>query len=201
MVLDGASCPVRRALFGGAIDMHLPERFVDVSDFRQVPDHQECFAEGTRDQSVLVELLDYKEDVIDGESARFFFEDLAHANDSRATEVERTEALGVNDLPHFDAAIPKFLCVGTQSIVKSNDAQDAANVIQVLLACIRLPQVGTDILVTMNTPLTIHPNSRAAADGISAPPSSSSTSHDALQLFMLTLRTLHIHDWGLFGPS
>eukprot|EP00959_Pyramimonas_sp_CCMP1952_P268668 5617556-Pyramimonas_sp.AAC.1 len=75
MVLD-VSCPVRRDLFGGAIEMHLSERFVDISDYRQVPDHQECFADGNRDQSFLVELLDYKEEVSDGESARFFFEDL-----------------------------------------------------------------------------------------------------------------------------
>lgn len=30
-----------RALFGGAIEMSLPQRFVDVSDYRPVPDHQE----------------------------------------------------------------------------------------------------------------------------------------------------------------
>lgn len=28
-------------LYGGAIITQLPERFVDVSDFRPVPDHQE----------------------------------------------------------------------------------------------------------------------------------------------------------------
>lgn len=28
-------------LFGGAIIANIPERFVDVSDFRPVPDHQE----------------------------------------------------------------------------------------------------------------------------------------------------------------
>ena len=76
MVLDDVRCPVRRDLFGGAIEMHLSERFIDISDFRQVPDHQECFADGARDESVLVELLDFKEEVSDGESARFFFDDL-----------------------------------------------------------------------------------------------------------------------------
>ncbi len=28
-------------LFGGAIELSFPERFVDVSDFRPIPDHQE----------------------------------------------------------------------------------------------------------------------------------------------------------------
>ena len=70
------SVPVRRELFGGAIEMHVPERFSDISDFRQVPDHQECFADGIIDQSLMVELLDHKEEVRDEESARFFYEDL-----------------------------------------------------------------------------------------------------------------------------
>lgn len=36
---------VRRELFGGAIDLNFPERFVDISNFRQVPDHQEVSSE------------------------------------------------------------------------------------------------------------------------------------------------------------
>lgn len=32
---------ITRALYGGAIEMSLPQRFADVSDFRPVPDHQE----------------------------------------------------------------------------------------------------------------------------------------------------------------
>ena len=32
---------ISRSLFGGAIEMEIPARFEDVSDFRPVPDHQE----------------------------------------------------------------------------------------------------------------------------------------------------------------
>mmetsp|Transcript_39995 Transcript_39995/g.67063 ORF Transcript_39995/g.67063 Transcript_39995/m.67063 type:complete len:209 (-) Transcript_39995:258-884(-) len=195
------SVPVRRELFGGAIEMHVPERFSDISDFRQVPDHQECFADGIIDQSLMVELLDHKGEVRDEESARFFYEDLAQANDSVETDIARIGALAVEEMPHFDAGVVKYICEGTQCVVKSKDTPDAVNVIQVLLACVRLPQAGTDILITMNTPLTIHPSSRAAADGLSAPQPSTCAA-DALQLFMHALRTLQIYDWGLFGePS
>lgn len=34
---------VPRQLFGGAIEVSLPERLVDVSDFRPVPDNQEVW--------------------------------------------------------------------------------------------------------------------------------------------------------------
>ena len=32
---------ILRALYGGAVEMDIPVRFEDVSDFRPVPDHQE----------------------------------------------------------------------------------------------------------------------------------------------------------------
>jgi hypothetical protein len=41
-----------------------------------VPDHQECFADGACDQSVMVELLDLQEEVKDADAAAFFFNDL-----------------------------------------------------------------------------------------------------------------------------
>lgn len=46
-----------RELFGGAIGMCLPTRFVDISDFRPIPDHQEVFSDANMDQSLIVEVL------------------------------------------------------------------------------------------------------------------------------------------------
>lgn len=44
-------------LFGGAVEMAFPQRLIDVSDFRPVPDHQEVYADGGEDQSLIVEVL------------------------------------------------------------------------------------------------------------------------------------------------
>ena len=54
--MESEVIPVRQ-LFGGAIDMCIPARLVDVSDFRPVPDNQEVLADGATDQSVIVEIL------------------------------------------------------------------------------------------------------------------------------------------------
>jgi len=48
---------VNRALFGGALEIACPQRFQDISDFWPVPDHQEVFADGATDQSLLVEIV------------------------------------------------------------------------------------------------------------------------------------------------
>ncbi len=46
-----------RNLFGGAINMHIPARFVDLSDLMPVPDHQEVMVDGETDQSLVVEIV------------------------------------------------------------------------------------------------------------------------------------------------
>jgi len=67
---------------------------------------------------------------------------------------------------------------------------------QVLLANVRLRSVGTDLLITMNTPLTVSAGSRAAADNVQT---SAAAAAAAKTQFAHFLRSLHIKDWGLFG--
>lgn len=45
-------------LFGGAMRCVLPERFQDVSRWRQVPDAQEVYADADCDESVIIELVE-----------------------------------------------------------------------------------------------------------------------------------------------
>ena len=45
-----------RQLYGGAMSIDIPERFEDISQFRQVPDHQEAFADSNTDSSIIIEL-------------------------------------------------------------------------------------------------------------------------------------------------
>lgn len=56
-----------RELFGGGIRINVPDNFVDVSDFRQVPDHQEVFVSNDSDATLIVELLETPSDPSDSE--------------------------------------------------------------------------------------------------------------------------------------
>lgn len=71
-------------LWGGALSIRMPPRFKDISKFRQVPDTQEVFVDEQTDQSVILELLEYRHDVADNKSAKFFFQDLMQANEDEA---------------------------------------------------------------------------------------------------------------------
>ncbi|GMP94516.1 hypothetical protein CsSME_00043958 [Camellia sinensis var. sinensis] len=71
-----------RPLFGGAIASTFPLRFQDVSNIRQVPDHQEVFVDPARNESLIFELLDLKLEVVDNGSATWFLHDLAREQDA-----------------------------------------------------------------------------------------------------------------------
>eukprot|EP00842_Homolaphlyctis_polyrhiza_P003278 jgi/Hompol1/3951/HPOL_003411-RA len=57
-----------RPLYGGAIVAPVPQNFVDASQLREVPDHQEVYIDMEGDNSMIVELLDL-EDVNDIQAA------------------------------------------------------------------------------------------------------------------------------------
>jgi hypothetical protein len=70
-----------RPLFGGAITCDIPTVWRDVSDIREVPDHQECWIDTGDDGAFLVvEVMDRQSSVADTDAAGFFFRDLAEAN-------------------------------------------------------------------------------------------------------------------------
>ncbi|KAL3347687.1 hypothetical protein AABB24_021390 [Solanum stoloniferum] len=88
-----------RSLFGGAISTTFPIRFQDVSNVRQVPDHQEAFVNPERDESLIIELLDLKMDVADSGSATWFLQDLANEQEAEGTII--TEQSAVFEAPEL----------------------------------------------------------------------------------------------------
>lgn len=186
-------------LFGGAIELEFPQRLVDVSDFRPVPDNQEVFADSAQDQSLIVEILEYQGHVEDAAVTQHMFKDLAEQND--AIDSTFDGALPSEDWspPDIKHATTVLLSSGRQ-IVKKGRQQDpaAANDVQVLLAAIRLPQYKTDLVVSLNSPITIAQHSVAAADAGAG----SKRLHDAApDKFRTMLSTLHIRDYALFGTG
>ena len=67
--------------------------------------------------------------------------------------------------------------------------------VALLLANIRIPEKDTDILLTVNTPVEVSPESSIAELG-DAPLRAAG---EARALFFHALKTFKINDWGLFG--
>jgi Ran-interacting Mog1 protein len=197
---------VQRPLFGWALACHLPSDWRDVSDVRQVPDHQECWqsvgAAAADDFSrlLVIEILERQNDIADADAAEYFFRDLAESNGSPvlsftarpsltagaggATTDDDTDGIAIRGLP-VDAVLA--FGSGRQRVALGRDRSDAAgrrsahhqevHVIQVLLCAIRLKERNTDLLITLSAPI----------------------SNPCDDLFRRILESIRINDWSLFG--
>ncbi len=68
--------------------MAVEPRFEDVSELRQVPDHQEVLVDPVTEQSVIVEIVELVPDTQGASPAHFHFSELAKANSSALTSVD-----------------------------------------------------------------------------------------------------------------
>jgi Ran-interacting Mog1 protein len=144
---------------------------------------------GDDDPCFIIEILEYQESVPDETAAKYFFEDLAAANGSSKTSFSDQEAVAPAD---GSAPLTMFAGVGMQRFGKGRDRdgngvtpqpnQDEVDV-EIELCVIRLPQVQTDLLLTMSRNKGL-------------------CSSDTMKLseeFQRALSTIQILDWDLFG--
>ncbi|KAJ3158488.1 hypothetical protein HDU86_002713 [Geranomyces michiganensis] len=189
-----------RALYGGAMEMSVPPSFLDVSVVRQVPSHQEVFVDQLTDQSIMIELLDLAEEAHGDEVGRYHFAQLASDNNALQSEVISQEGIDMQLVfPSLPPTAKATIVTGRQLIAKFNEeSADAHNVVLICLAVVRMPEVATDLLLSLNFPTMLAPLSSSAA-AVSRP-----TGGDELvakEVFSRMLQSLRILDWSLFAAS
>eukprot|EP01064_Diplonema_japonicum_P032119 TRINITY_DN5973_c0_g1_i1.p2 TRINITY_DN5973_c0_g1~~TRINITY_DN5973_c0_g1_i1.p2 ORF type:complete len:184 (+),score=49.06 TRINITY_DN5973_c0_g1_i1:42-593(+) len=181
--------PTAQQMYGGAMEVVLPESFIDTSKFREVPDHQEVWADMDTNQSMILEVLDVIAGKNGTELAKFHFEEIGRANGCAANEmrVEQITELSAAELPNFANATTRVLIRGEQQAAKFKET--VKNTVAVEVLVLRLPPpADTDLLLSINTPTVVDPSSTEA----SAPKASASP-------FSSICSSLVIKDYGLFG--
>ncbi|KAK9750793.1 hypothetical protein RND81_02G222300 [Saponaria officinalis] len=190
-----------RPLLGDAISMTFPLRFQDLSNVREVPDHQEAFSDPDRDESIIVELLDLKEDVADETSAVWFLQDLAREQDAEGGMViEQSGVLEAPGLCYRSTPAVLTSAIGQMAISKGRQGREAQNIVRVYLANLRLKEVGTDVLITAYEPVVINPLSESAGTvgaGVVTPAQQSGCMPMA-EVFKLSISSFKVNDWSLF---
>ncbi|KAL1927665.1 hypothetical protein VTP01DRAFT_3486 [Rhizomucor pusillus] len=182
-------------LFGGAIQCVIGDTFLDASEIRQIPDNQEVFVDIRTQQSIIFELLEPVE-ATDESIARLHFQQLA--SDNEATEahiasIERVEPQTVTPrLPPQTTVV--HILKGWQKVAKFNEAS-AQNMVEIMLIVVRLVNVSTDFVISVNAPVIVDPASseRAASGGQVA------TIEQIGSEIVEMLNHLEVNDWSLFG--
>ncbi|KAI8376984.1 hypothetical protein BD560DRAFT_391333 [Blakeslea trispora] len=183
-------------LFGGAIVSPVPDSFVDASQFRQIPDNQEVFVDMNTQQSLIFELLEQVE-AKGTDIAKFHFQQLADDNEASDAAVSFAAQLDPKEvcplLPPSTTEI--YILQGTQKVSKFNEKQ-ADNTVEIIMTIVRLVQVETDFVLSVNAPIQLASTSseQEYAEGTSP------ISIEMVKQEVLTaLKGLQVKDWSLFG--
>lgn len=150
-------------LYGGAFTIDYPNRFLDISHYRPIPDHQEVYIDPDRDQSIIIELNSYQ-DVPDAAAIGVHWKDLMSDSSSDAAQIEEQGELTQYTLS--DPAVNQHVAYigfadGTAQVGKYKE--EALNTIRTYIVNLRMKCVTTDVLIIFNIPLAIDDTSAAAA--------------------------------------
>nr|XP_043612783.1 ran guanine nucleotide release factor [Erigeron canadensis] len=194
----------QRQLFGAAISSNFPLRFQDVSNIREVPDHQEVYVDPDRDESLIIELLEMKNEVADNASATWFLQDLASEQSAEGNIVtEQSAVFEAQQLSYRNMPSVINTATAQMAISKGRQGREAQNLVKVYLANLRLKGVQTDLLITAYEPVFISPLSESANSvgaGATVPAAESGRTPMA-DVFKQAVSTFIINDWNLFGAS
>lgn len=157
-------CPVLKQeipLYGGAITTVIPDGFLDVSMLREVPDTQEVYVNSRSEndanddglgfnESVIVDLLQRVEEGDDKKALEFHLKEIADLNGSTQWEVLKYQALESQTLATSGAIAQ--CCVMLETAYKWGKVNEKEIVVS-CIGLIRLEDVDTDVLITVNVPL------------------------------------------------
>lgn len=167
---------------------------MDASQFRQVPDNQEVFVDTITQQSLIVELLE-QVDAQNQDIAKFHFQQLSDDNEATDSTVLSVEQLNTTEatplLPQETSEV--YVLHGRQNISKFNE-KDALNTIDIVLIVIRLRQVETDCVISINVPIQLAPSSSESAITVQQ-----SSAELVKQDVLSVLKGFQVNDWNLFG--
>ncbi|KAI9790844.1 MAG: hypothetical protein M1833_001758 [Piccolia ochrophora] len=184
----------RAALFGGAMTVELPTGFADVSDIRQVPDHQEVYLDKDGFTSII---FDINERVTttntDADALQFHLGDIVEGSEGLKTWFSDSTTL--KQLPNTPT-YTLFVTQHTASPGSESVKAPGADFTGILLILIRLEAQKTDLVVTVNVP---HTRGNYAPEEIDLEASKTGKLLGAALIYRdKILETLDVKDWGLF---
>ena len=198
---DGDALETRR-LFGGAVVLDVPRRFRDLSSVVPVPDHQEVFADGARDETLVVELVD----AIGG--AGYYWGgwgcgdggvelDGARAPSGRGRERARGE-----DDARGRGTSETHVAYGVARVRRSRET--SANDIDLWGGIVRVASKRTDALIWHARPFAFDGDATTPGGERARPSDADAVRAGAVEcsdVLDAALNSFEIVDWGLFGDE
>ncbi|KAL8971780.1 MAG: hypothetical protein Q9183_000895 [Haloplaca sp. 2 TL-2023] len=189
-------------LYGGAITVNLPAGYGDVSNIREVPDHQEIYLDANGFSSIVIELAERVSDPSTDQAAlRYHFEDIVDEQDT--SKIWRTDVAQFSKVP---PNTPCYTLLATTTPPPVQSGQVARPLTPefttVLLTLVRLVEKSTDLLVTINIPQI--PGHQEPAPGQEVQYEQGkygSLVDQGMKLMEEVWKSLEVRDWSLFAEE
>lgn len=188
-------------LYGGAMTVSLPTTYIDASDIRQIPDHQEVFLSNKTLTSLIFEINEYVKQP-DPAALYFHFTDVIAPPDRLAKELDAPSkpAFSSKSLDGFPAYLVEGSIATPEIDKKTSSAlpvewQETPKTTEVLTKCwqlvVRMEKYGTDFCIRLNVPLKelIEKENIEAEEKV------------VKEVLEKIVATLDIKDFGLFGSD
>ncbi|KAI1189495.1 Mog1p/PsbP-like protein [Nemania serpens] len=200
-------------LFGGALVCDLPTNFADVSQLRQVPNHQEVYIDKDGFTSIIIEINERVGDEgssteIDGRALTEHLEGIIGEDVDRLkvwnttpTQFSKLEYVicCLEDIPAYTLIAtlsPQAPPPPTEAESSSAPRPSAPDFTAIILTLVRLEQEQTDILITVNVP---HINGEYDEDDVDLElGKQGKLIGDAVDYASRIWESFTVKDWGLF---
>lgn len=198
------------ALFGGALTVSLPSTFTDVSQIRQVPDHQEVWIDNAGFSSVVIDILERvtvaassslsnPEDP-DAAALKHHLHDIVASDGS--SDAENTTILSIAELsfPRFPAGTKAYgLLAQVPTAEKMKGRANEPDVVGMFLMVVRLKVQGTDLVVSVNVPHVVGTQGYDGGGGLEFRAGRMGTLMEMGEKIKdKVVETLEVKEWGLF---
>ncbi|RKF63022.1 putative ran guanine nucleotide release factor [Golovinomyces cichoracearum] len=182
-------------IYGGAITVDLPDCFADVSNLRQVPDHQEVYLDKNGFTSIIFDINERLGPAgsgpsVDGAALTAHLEDIVDSEDDQV-QVWSSSSTQFSKLPE---GTPAYTLITTQksSLPKDSSPEFTA----IVLTLIRLEKESTDILISINVP---HIKGEYTDEVDMEVGKQGKLIENAIEYATRIWETFEIRDWDLFN--
>ncbi|KAI9844458.1 MAG: hypothetical protein M1837_005540 [Sclerophora amabilis] len=203
-------------LFGGAMMVDLPSGFGDVSNLRQVPDHQEVYLDNTGFASIIFEINERVDTVqTDEEALRYHLDDLIDSRDE-GVKIWSSSTVAFSKLPPNTSSYTLFATHDHRQRPSASSERSHTRLQQqestgsepgqrsppdldltgILLTLIRLEAQTTDLLININIP---HVKGEYDESSVQPETGRAGPLLDQAMVFRDEIfKSFEIRDWGLF---
>ncbi|KAK6069612.1 ran guanine nucleotide release factor [Seiridium cupressi] len=186
-------------LYGGALVCDLPANFADVSQIREVPDHQEVWIDKDGFTSIVFDINERIGEKgsgpeIDGRALTTHLEEVVGDDLDRVKVWNTTPTL----FSRLDEDIPAYTLIATMAPkpTAEKERRSSPDFTALIMTLVRLERESTDILITINVP---HIKGEYDEDDIDLELGrQGKLIGDAVDYAAKIWETFKVKDWGLF---